>query len=173
MRHRVAFDEVGTGTLARQVRTEEVVADAYRDAGRPWPDARRDAGWNEYDATGVLGKHDDRLTALRMPRKRLAEAPEENRHFQRLLEATMLLWMAGDLASDGFEPFPAFRERVTAAMERLMAGPAGRRVAVFTSGGRIGFTVHLATKAPARTFLDVNWRVRNFRSRSFFSIAIG
>ena len=143
------------------------MAGAYRDAGRPWPAARRDAGWNEYDAIGVLGKHDDRLTELKRAAEEARGTPEENRHFQRLLEAAMLLWMNGDLASEHIEPWPAFRERVTAAVERVMAGPAARRVAVFTSGGAIGFTVHLATKAPARTFLDVNWRVRNLSVSEF------
>ena len=42
-----------------------------------------------------------------------------------------------------------------------MAGPPSRRVAIFTSGGPIGFTVQFALKAPARSFLEINWRVRN------------
>ena len=167
LRHGVEFDEVVTGTLARQVRTEQVVADAFRDAGRQWPEARRDPGWNEYDAMGVLGHHDDRLTALKQEYEAARGRPDENRYFQRLLEAAMLLWMDGDLASQHIEPWAAFRERVTAAVERVMAGPASRRVAVFTSGGAIGFIVHVATKAPARTFLDVNWRVRNLSVSEF------
>jgi broad specificity phosphatase PhoE len=42
-----------------------------------------------------------------------------------------------------------------------MLGPAGRRVAVFTSGGPIGFAVQFALSAPDQSFLDVNWRIRN------------
>ncbi len=62
---------------------------------------------------------------------------------------------------------PAFRERVASALGRVIAGPPGRRVAVFTSGGPIGFAVHVATKAPSRMFLDVNWRVRNLSISEF------
>jgi len=40
-------------------------------------------------------------------------------------------------------------------------GMAGRRVAVFTSGGPIGFSVNFAVGGPDRSFLELNWRVRN------------
>jgi broad specificity phosphatase PhoE len=79
----------------------------------------------------------------------------------------MMLWMEGEMTSPHIEPWPAFRDRVTGAIGRVMDGPAGRRVAVFTSGGPIGFTVQLATKAPPQTFLDVNWRVRNLSVSEF------
>jgi broad specificity phosphatase PhoE len=167
LRHGVEFDEVVTGTLARQVRTEEIVAEAYRIAGRSWPEARRDPAWNEYDATGVLGHPDDRLTQWKEQYETARGTAEENRHFQRMLEAAMLLWMDGEMTSEHIESWPAFRERVTAAIGRVMEGPAGRRVALFTSGGPIGFTVHVATNSPERTFLDVNWRVRNLSVSEF------
>jgi broad specificity phosphatase PhoE len=167
LRHQVEFDEVITGTLARQLRTEEIVAEAFRAAGRTWPEACRDAAWNEYDATGVLGQDDQRLTRHKEEYEAARGKPEENRYFQRLLEAAMLLWMEGDLASAHIEPWPAFRDRVTGAIERIMAGPAARRIAVFTSGGPVGFAVRTATKAPPRTFLDVNWRVRNLSVSEF------
>ncbi|PWT98855.1 MAG: hypothetical protein C5B51_28455 [Terriglobia bacterium] len=78
-----------------------------------------------------------------------------------MLEAAMLCWLDDTPGLDGLERWPAFRERVSGAIARVMAGPPGRRVAVFTSGGPIGFSVHLSLKAPARSFLDVNWRIRN------------
>jgi broad specificity phosphatase PhoE len=70
-------------------------------------------------------------------------------------------WLDGSLQAEGVEPWPVFRDRVSAAIAAIMFGPQGRRVAVFTSGGAIGFAVHLAMKAPSKTFLDVNWRIRN------------
>src|SRR5262249_19089135 len=149
------------------IRTEEVAAEAFRAAGRPWPEARRDAAWNEYDATGVLGHADERLVRWKEAYEAARGTADENRHFQRLLEAAMTLWMDGELTSEHLEAWAAFREGVTGAIDRVMAGPPGRRVAVFTSGGPIGFTVQLATKAPPRTFLDVNWRVRNLSLSEF------
>jgi broad specificity phosphatase PhoE len=139
------FDEVYTGCLARQVRTEQVIAGCFREAGEPWPDVVRDPAWNEYDATGVLGP----------------SVPLDSREFQRQFEKAMLAWLEAEAPAEGVEPWPVFRDRVSGAIQRLMAGPSGRRVAVFTSGGPIGLSVQLAMKAPERSFLEVNWRVRN------------
>ena len=145
LRGGVRFDEVHHGTLPRQSRTAEVIAACFHAAGESWPHPIADPAWNEYDAPGVL-QHLD--------------IPADPREFQRMFEAAMMRWLeAGE--TDGVESWPAFRSRVSGAIERVMAGPPSRRIAVFTSGGPIGFTVHCAFAAPARAFLDVNWRVRN------------
>jgi broad specificity phosphatase PhoE len=154
LKHGAQFDEVHSGTLARQVRTEEIVAETFRRAGHPWPEAQRDAAWNEYDASGVLGSDDPRLNDWRA-------GSDTPRGFHRLLETAMGLWMEGEIASDHVESWPAFRERVAGGLNRLMGGPPNRRVAVFSSGGVIGFALHRAMQSPERVFLDVNWRVRN------------
>ncbi len=161
--NRIRFDEVYTGCLVRQVRTEQVVADYFREAGEPWPAAARDRAWNEYDAPGVLGRilpADPRLAALAAEFEGARGGPDEKRNFQRMFEAAMLAWL-GRADVDGVESWPVFRERVSSAIRRLMAGPTGRRVAVFTSGGPVGLSVQFALQAPERSFLDVNWRVRN------------
>jgi broad specificity phosphatase PhoE len=148
LKHGVGFDEVYSGTLARQVQTERLVAECFQEAGVPWPAAARDAAWNEYDASHIV-------TAPAVP-----FGHEEYRRFQSMFEAAMLQWLEGS-AADGAEPFAAFRDRVTGAIGRMMAGPSGRRVAVFTSGGPIGFTVNFAMRGPDRSFLELNWRIRN------------
>jgi broad specificity phosphatase PhoE len=155
LRHDAQFDEVYSGTLARQVRTEEIVAETFRNAGRPWPEAQRDPAWNEYDASGVLGCDDPRLADLRA-------AADTPRGFHKLLERAMNLWLsnAGPWPAS-VELWPEFRDRVSGALARVLAGPPNRRVAVFTSGGVIGFAVHRAMHSPERLFLDVNWRIRN------------
>ena len=70
-------------------------------------------------------------------------------------------WLEGCVEAEGVEMWPAFQNRVASAIGRIMAGPSSRRVVVFTSGGPIGLAVQFAMKAPARSFLEVNWRVRN------------
>jgi broad specificity phosphatase PhoE len=166
----VRFDGVYSGTLPRQVRTEEVVAQCFREAGVEWPTATRDASWNEYDAGGVL-QHlvpaDAQLTALASEFEQARGSPDEKRKFQRLFEKAMTCWLESAIEVDGVESWPAFRSRVSGAIERIMAGPASRRIAVFTSGGPIGLTLQTAVHAPARTFLDVNWRVRNTSMTQF------
>jgi len=170
LRNGTRFDEVYSGTLPRQVRTEELAGECFRAAGEIWPVAVRDQAWNEYDATGVL-QHllpaDANLNAMAARFEQARDTPEEYRQFQRMFEAAMGLWLEGTVECDGVEPWPAFRSRVSGAIQRIMAGPAGRRVVVFTSGGPIGFAVHLAMQAPARSFLEVNWRVRNTSVTNF------
>jgi broad specificity phosphatase PhoE len=166
----VRFDEVHCGALARQVRTEEVVAECFLAAGEPWPAATRDRAWNEYDAPGVMQQlvpGDVRLSALAEAYEQARGSPHENRAFQRMFEAAMTCWLESAAEIDCVESWPAFRSRLSGAIERLMAGPPGRRVAVFTSGGPIGFAVHYAVRAPARSFLDINWRVRNTSITNF------
>ena len=148
IRSGVRFDEVYSGSLPRQMRTEQLVAEAYAAAGHQWPTAVREAGWNEYDAPGIL-------------RGAPPESFADLRAFQRMFEAAMIRWVGSTEETAGVESWASFRARVTAAIQRIMAGPPSRRVAVFTSGGPIGFAVHHAMRSPDRCFLDVNWRVRN------------
>jgi broad specificity phosphatase PhoE len=160
----VRFDDVYTGALVRQTQTEQVVAKCFREAGQAWPAAQRDASWNEYDAPGVLGHMvpaDPRLAALFAEFEQARGGPDERRRFQRMFEAAMTCWMEGSLDREGVELWPAFRGRVSGAIARILAGPASRRIVVFTSGGPIGFSVKFALNAPDRSFLDINWRVRN------------
>ena len=161
--HGIRFDEVYCGRLARQVRTEQVVAETFRTAGQPWPEVTGDACWNEYDAPGVLGHlvpKDPRLAALAEEFEQMRSGPDSNRYFVRMLEAAMLQWLDG-ASCNGMEPWSAFHARVSGAIRGFTQGPPSRRIVVFTSGGVIGFAVHLAFQAPSRSFLDVNWRVRN------------
>jgi len=149
LREGAGFDEVFSGTLARQVRTEQLIAESFREAGASWPEATRDPAWNEYDAAGVI-------TGPAVP-----FGHPEYRAFQLKFEAAMHEWLLGRDTRNGAEPFAAFRDRVAGTIRRLMSGPSGRRVAVFTSGGPIGFTVNSAMCGPDRSFLELNWRIRN------------
>jgi broad specificity phosphatase PhoE len=141
------FDEVWSGSLERHRRTAElaVLSD--------WPALRISPDWNEYDATGII-------RAVSPP----PEAFADNRTFQKMLEAGMEAWMSGTLGGDshdGYEPWPAFRDRVRRALRSLQEGPSSRRVIVFTSGGPIGMLVQQSLAAPENSFLAVNWRVKN------------
>ena len=129
LRNHVQFDEVYCGLLARQMRTEQVIAECFRTSGEAWPPAQADAAWNEYDVPGVL----------RQP------APADPRLFQRMFEAAMLGWLEGDKTTNGVEPWTAFRSRVSGAIGRLMEGPPGRRVALYL---RRAHRIRRAPRAP-------------------------
>jgi len=160
----VVFDEVYTGTLVRQQRTEAFVAGAMSQ----WPNAQASVAWNEYDATGVLtrfvpalAERDERFAELVQEFEAARGTPSQNKHFQRMFEIAMALWLEGVADVEGVEPFHAFQARVLTALAAVMAQAHSRRIVVFTSGGPIGLLVQHVLKAPARSFLEINWRIRN------------
>lgn len=164
----VAFDDVRSGTLRRQVESERIVARVYAAAGQPWPEPLRDPGWNEYDATGVMGRlgqdlrtRDPNFRTLAEDFERNREQPDRNRWFQRMFEALIDHWVKAEHDTDGVESFRAFHTRVLDARERVRAGAGNRKVAVFSSGGAIGVCVQTSLDAPPAAALKVNWRVRN------------
>ena len=166
IRNQVTFDEVYTGSLVRQKRTEELVAEEYDAAGAHWPAAQVLPELNEYEADRVIRYLAPALATRDEEFRRLLEAsrgdsPDRNRRFQRMFEAVMSRWVAGALAAPEVEPWTAFRERVRCGLRRIVSRGSGRRVAAFTSGGFIGVAVQIALGAPDPSGLEVNWRVRN------------
>jgi broad specificity phosphatase PhoE len=168
LKNGVRFDEIYTGTLVRQTRTEQIVAQCFAEADVSWPAASPLPGFNEYDAAGVLNHlvpaiaaRDERFAALVHAFEAARHGSDRNRTFQRMFEIAMQVWLDSKADVDGVEPWPAFRHRVRGALRQVMRGTGNRRVAVFTSGGPIGLSVQLAMKAPDATFLEVNWRIRN------------
>jgi broad specificity phosphatase PhoE len=157
-RNGVAFDEVYTGSLARQRRTAELAG---------WPKAEIIPELNEYDAESVVKVLAPQLAARDPDFRKLAEAnagdgADRNRRFQKMFEPLMLRWIAGELDSPQVESWRDFCERVGRGLRRITSGGArGRRVVAFTSGGPIGVAIQMALHAPDRTGLELNWRVRN------------
>jgi len=138
LRHHLGFfDEVVCGGLTRHCQTATLAIDFA---------PRIDPDWNEYDSEGILRAYPHPSTF------------PDNRAFQKVFEAAMEKWISGE--SEG-EPFEQFRARVLRGLARIQQGPSNRRVLLFTSGGPIGILVQTALDAPPRSFLDVNWRVRN------------
>lgn len=171
MAHGVTFDEAFCGTLTRQRRTAEIVADIFAANALDFPAVAQTAELNEYDADGILKRLAPALAERDAAFKQLAddyqahrETPARNRHFQRLLEAAMQVWLRGEMELEEVESLTHFSQRVRGVIERITQGGSGtgsRRVVVFTSGGVIGFVVQTALAAPAAQALEINWRVRN------------
>jgi broad specificity phosphatase PhoE len=137
-RHAVAFDEVLCGSLTRHCQTAALAID------QP---AQISSDWNEYDAEGILHGYPP------------PSSFPDNRAFQKVFEQAMDRWLDG--ATTDAEPHVTFRERVLRGLRRIQEGPSNRRVVLFSSGGPIGILVQTALSAPDRSFLEVNWRVRN------------
>jgi broad specificity phosphatase PhoE len=139
----VTFDEVWSGSLRRQRQTAELACSLA-------PKISDD--WNEYDANGILHHY--------APPYELEAGADRNRKFQKVFEPAMLAWLAAE-EHPVVETWSAFRERVLRGVRKMQEGPSNRNLALFTSGGPISVLVQAAIGAPERSFLEVNWRVKN------------
>jgi broad specificity phosphatase PhoE len=162
------FDEAYAGTLERQARTAELVADRMLAAGRRWPPTVTDTGFDEYDGDGIFGvlarrlaAHDADFRVLLQAARQARGSDDQNRRFQRMVEYVAERWRRDEITDPVVEGWPAFRARVDAAVDRVLDGGRGRRVVVFTSGGVIGRTLQRVLLAPDETALALNWRIRN------------
>jgi broad specificity phosphatase PhoE len=62
--------------------------------------------------------------------------PTRVSEYGQIMEAAMMAWIAAEDSSESCESWPAFRERVNAALHELAAGlDSGATALVFTSGG--------------------------------------
>ena len=117
-------DLVLHGSMRRQQATaQHLLAGAGWDAK-----AEEDAGWDEMNHHQVLERQPHRFTGDRPTRE----------EFQAWFEAATDRWTGGEHDHEYDESFPAFGERVEAAVERLTdrLSPSGTALVV-TSGGPI------------------------------------
>ena len=119
-----------TGSLRRQRDTAEAIADTYGLS--PTVDER----WNEYDADPVLAHHSDSAQRLEHPAGPEA-VPSSPREFQAVLERALDSWIRAGADSPTAETWPAFNERVNAALQAAGTAGPGTTVVV-SSGGVIG-----------------------------------
>lgn len=169
LRRKIEFDEIYCGTLARQIRTAEIIAECFSADNQNWPHFQSLPQLNEYDAHGLLhrlvpalAERDVAFHQLMKDFHEHRQGTEHNRYFQKMFEAATACWLNGELEVEGVEPWAAFRDRVRATLKQIITKEgSGRRVAVFTSGGVIGLAVQTALQAPETQALEINWRVRN------------
>jgi broad specificity phosphatase PhoE len=119
-----------SGTLRRQRDTAAAIAGAY--GLNPTEDER----WNEYDADPVLEHHSSSAQRLEHPDSPEA-LPTSPREFQALLEQALEEWVRAGAASPTPETWPAFNDRVRAALQAAGTSGSGTSVVV-SSGGVIG-----------------------------------
>ncbi len=164
LRHGTTFTEIYSGRLRRQRHTAEIAM-----AGVTTATLQSLPAFNEYDADGILRvlrprlqESDTTFHQLDADFEAHREQPDRNRYFQRMFEYLTLRWLHGELTADNVESFAAFQQRIHDELKNILQEEgAGRRVALFTSGGVIGSVVQAALQAPAEQMLALNWRVRN------------
>jgi broad specificity phosphatase PhoE len=161
------FDCVRTGPLARQKDTARIVAEAYRDAGVPFPGAVGMPEFAEFDGEGVLRRA---LPGLLETNKQIhdlywlfrnSRAQDRSKNFQRLFEIVVADWVRGDLCVPGTESWTEFRTRVNWGISEVLSECGHGVIAVvFCSGGPIAVAVERALHLAPPDTLRVLWMSR-------------
>ena len=162
----VTFDCIYYGPARRQAGTGEIVREAFRGAGRSWPEPVCVPEFDEYPGIEVMraflpqviDKHED-IRLLHQEFRTAGEQMVAARAFEKMFQRVTRMWVAGELASPDVETWRSFCDRVERGMLRVRE--RGGRAVVFTSGGVMAATVRLALDlSPVRT-LELSWAPRN------------
>ena len=145
----MTFDAAFTGTLRRQIKTFEGIAEGM---GLPMT-ATAFPGLNEYDSAAVIG-------AVHPHKLEKPTTPEMYRSHFRLLKDGLAQWMAGVVSPKGMPDYPDFVAGVTDVLDHIRKTYEGN-VLLVSSGGPISTAVgHILGTSPEVT-IDMNLRIRN------------
>jgi broad specificity phosphatase PhoE len=176
-RRGMVFDGVYSGPRVRQRETARIVADAYRSAGLDLPEAVAMSEFDEYQAEAVLRECLPQLLRVNAEIKELRHAYEnssESGHrrktFQKLFEAVIGKWVAGEVTAAGVESWHDFCLRVERGLSQVVRDtPAAASAVIFTSAGPIGAAMRWALHLSAADTLQVTWMSRNASFSEFLA----
>ncbi len=143
---KVEFRAVYTGALERQRQTALAAAEAYQEAGLPFPEIIVDPCWNEFDLGAVytalapaLAADDPRFQSEYEEMLRVIEDVDHaiHRNHSYCDIAVVRAWTENRYRYDG-ESWEDFRSRIISRVESLSSYASGEKVAVFTSATPIG-----------------------------------
>ena len=158
------FDLLFSGTLARQQETARSLWMRANACGTPVGERIVCQALNEYDAEGTLRALLPRLLPTDPVLRHGAERMFEDRAaFQRVFATVMSHWVSC-LApqAESLESWHAFRQRVRACVEAIMAAHGrGKRIAIVTSGGPIAVMVQQALGLSDESAMRISWQVVN------------
>jgi broad specificity phosphatase PhoE len=145
----LTFDAAFTGTLRRQIRTFEGIAEGM---GLPMA-ATALPGLNEYDSASVIA-------AVHPHKLEKPTSPEMYRSHFRLLKDGLAQWMAGVVSPHGMPSYNDFVAGITSVLDDIRKSHTGN-VLLVSSGGPIATAVgHVLGTSPEMT-IELNLRIRN------------
>jgi broad specificity phosphatase PhoE len=138
-------------------------------AGLPFPEPTWFPEFDEYQGETVMKHGVPQLVERESTIRDLYEAYEQctepkGRYlaFQRLFEAVITVWVSGEIALDGVEPWKNFCARVNRGLSSfLSAGGSREQVAIFSSGGPTSVAVQRALALTPLKTVQLSWMVRN------------
>ena len=168
-RRNVIFDRVCAGPCVRHRQTAELVAEAYRKAGRDFPSPSVMNEFDEFQGDAVLSQSlpellasDDRIREFHNALQNSREEASKRASFQRLFQAVISLWVDGKIAPPGVESWQDFCARVNRGLSAFLGkAKKGELGVIFTSGGPVSVAVQRALHLSARDTLQIAWMPRN------------
>ncbi len=163
------FNRIATGPCVRQKDTVKFIAEAYRDAGQPFPEPQEMPEFDEYQAEDVLKRTlpalletDESIRNLHAAFQSSPDHATQRATFQKLFETVIGKWVNAELAPQGVETWQEFCARVNSGLTKFLAsGQRGEQVAIFSSGGPIAVAMQRALKLSAQATLGVSWMSQN------------
>jgi broad specificity phosphatase PhoE len=182
-RRGVVFDRVYSGPRVRQLETARIVAEAYRSAGLFFRETVVMSEFDEYQAEAVLRVCLPQLLQVNAEIKELHRAYKDSsessestdsdarrKTFQKLFEAVIAKWVAGEVAAPGIESWDEFCLRVERGLVRVVRDtPPAASAVVFTSAGTIGAAMRRALHLSAEDTLRLTWTSRNASFSEFLA----
>ena len=173
----VVFDGVYSGPRVRQLATARIVAEAFRSAGLSFPEVVAMSEFDEYQAEAVLRECLPQLLRVNAEIKDLRRAYEESsefgsrrKTFQKLFEAVISKWVAGEITASGIESWQDFCLRVEQGLAQVARDtPPSAKAVVFTSAGPIAAAMHRALHLSAEDTLQLTWMSRNASFSEFLA----
>jgi broad specificity phosphatase PhoE len=172
-----AFARAWSGTCVRHVQTAHCVANAYRQAGRAFPEVVVMSEFDEYPGVAMYRAGLPRLLEECEEARRLhqaiensADQAEQRRWFQQLFEQVISKWVTGELVVDGVEQWQEFCARVDRGLAKIADdGASAGDAVVFTSGGPIGVAMRRAMNLSDMDTLQMTRMSRNASFSEFVS----
>lgn len=199
-RHRLPFTSAYSGPRLRQRETAQIVAEAYRRASIDFPETVIMNEFDEYQAGAVLRECLPQLLQVNAEIRELRRAYERSldagdfsnpgksnsddrsdstsdhradprrKTFQKLFEAVIGKWVAGEVTANGLESWPDFCSRVEHGLSQVVHDTSPPATAViFTSAGAIGAAIGRALHLSAADMLQVTWMSRNASISEFLA----
>jgi broad specificity phosphatase PhoE len=176
-RRGVVFSSVYSGPRVRQRETAGIVAEAYRSAGLAFTDTVVMSEFDEYQAEAVLRECLPQLLRVNAEIQKLHRAYEDSgesgdrrKTFQRLFEAVIANWVAGEVIAPGIESWHEFCLRVERGLAQVVRDtPPAASAVVFTSAGAIGAAMRRALHLSAEDALQLTWVSRNASFSGFLA----
>ena len=175
-RRGIDFDFVYTGTLRRQRDTAEIVSQAYKNDGKPFPEAIVNPGFDELDFYQLMRELSPRMQeedpafeelVLRTARAFQDETPVRYKLFGKYYMSVFYAWVEERYADLEVMSWKEFCNNVISTLNVMQEVEQDQKVAAFTSGTPMGLLVQKALGLSFDKMIEVVLAIYNTNMTTF------